>query len=73
MPTPNSDTPHASHVTALYRDGWQQFALPVDATLAELADRLEAFAMAHDGAPVMVEVQFDPPPLPVAAIRPLQS
>jgi hypothetical protein len=47
------------HVTALFNDGAHSFPLPQGATLAELADRIEALTAMHDGAPISIHIGFD--------------
>lgn len=54
----NAAEPNASHVTALYRDGWEQFDLPDGATLVELAGHLSNVAVMHQGSPVSIKVQL---------------
>lgn len=59
MPRLNSLEPNASHVTALYRDGWKRFDLPEGATLMELAGQLRKVASMHNGLPTAIKVQLD--------------
>lgn len=51
--------PHASHVIALYPDGWEFFDLPAGATLIDLASRLDALADTHHGIAVEVKMHFE--------------
>jgi hypothetical protein len=59
MPNVNALKPNVSHVTALYRDGWENFDLPGGATLVELAGHLSDVATLHKGSPVAIKVQLD--------------
>jgi hypothetical protein len=59
MPNINALKPNASHVTALYQDGWEHFDLPEGATLVELASHLRGVALMHKGSPLSIKVQLD--------------
>jgi hypothetical protein len=65
--------PHASHVIALYQDGWDFFDLPAGASLVELAGRLDNLSEAHHGAAIEVNVRFEtslrPPKTEVSSPR----
>jgi hypothetical protein len=52
--------PQTPHVMATFNDGAYSFMLSRGATFAELAAFIEELALRHDGAPVAVNVQFDP-------------
>jgi len=62
--------PHPPHVMALFKDGADSFLLSRGATLAELAEFIDELGSRHSGAPVAVNVQFDPPGLRIMAREP---
>jgi hypothetical protein len=62
--------PHPPHVMALFNDGADSFLLSRGATLAELAEFIDELGSRHGGAPVAVNVQFDPPGLRIMAREP---
>jgi hypothetical protein len=62
--------PQPPHVMALFNDGADSFLLSRGTTLAELAEFIDELGSRHDGAPVAVNVQFDPPGLPIMAREP---
>jgi hypothetical protein len=51
------------YVTALFVDGAHSFALSAGATLAELATHVGDLGASHEGAPISIHVEFDPPAL----------
>lgn len=53
--------PYSSRVVALFKDGAQTFLLANGATLTELAGRIDALGVRHQGAPIAIHVQFDYP------------
>jgi len=58
---------HPPQVRALFNDGADSFLLSRGATLAELAEFIDELGSRHGGAPVAVNVQFDPPGLRIMA------
>jgi hypothetical protein len=57
MQTPHSQRPMPLRVTAEFDGSALSFALPPEATLADLAGRLAALGRPHRGAPISVEVR----------------
>jgi len=57
----HANRPQAPHVTALFRDGAHSFLLSEGATLAELATQVDDLGASHEGGPIVIHVEFDPP------------
>lgn len=54
------EKPAASFVTAMFEDGAVSFNLLKSATLGDIAERLNDVAALHIGAPVAIDVTFNP-------------
>jgi hypothetical protein len=67
----SSAAPTAQFVSVHYGDGQQSFWLAADATLAELAARIDEMDDNHDGAPLLINVSLStaeaPKPRPLKA------
>ncbi len=50
------------HVSVMYGDGVHSFWLERDATLAELAVHVGALDALHEGAPLTIDIMFEPSP-----------
>ncbi len=53
--------PQVPYVTALFVDGAHSFLLSKGATLAELASHVDDLGASHEGTPIAIHVEFDPP------------
>ena len=59
----HANRPQVPYVTALFVDGAHSFLLSQGATLAELATHVDDLGASHEGAPIAIHVEFDPPTL----------
>jgi len=59
----HANRPQVPHVTALFRDGAHSFLLSEGATLAEPATHVDDLGASHEGGPIVIHVEFDPPTL----------
>jgi hypothetical protein len=50
-----------SQVTVKFGDGAKSFLLAAGATLTELADCIGVFGAQHDGAPILIDIEFISP------------
>jgi len=57
----HASRPQVPYVTTLFVDGAHSFLLSEGATLAELASHVNDLGASHEGAPIAIHVEFDPP------------
>jgi len=57
----HANKPQVPYVTTLFVDGAHSFLLSEGATLAELATHVDDLGASHEGAPIAIHVEFDPP------------
>jgi len=53
--------PQVPYVTTLFVDGAHSFLLSEGATLAELASHVDDLGASHEGTPIAIHVEFNPP------------